>query len=245
MEALSKQGLLRKKLKTRTITLNSVAEFFASAIFSVMYFIFISRYLSDAFSFNYIMLSFAIGLSFFAAIYIPFHTYRIHIIPFISLITALRKRKPEILLHKIPAQIFGSFVGILIFNVINAKTTQVRIEEFQLIYVEDKLLFVLINALTAVLLCYAFYLIRVLFNARQLTGTIYLSLFYGVLFSISALFANVSSLNPFGYFFYDLLGDCIMCKQSLIETLAIHFLIPVAAVLLLLFYIKPKTIAQR
>lgn len=130
MSASQKTQLLKKRLKTRTIVLNTIAEFIASTIFSLLYFVFISRYLAEEYDINYIMLSFGIGLAFFAAIYIPFHTYRIHIIPFITLITALRKRKPIILLHKIPAQFLGAFLGVILFNVINAHTTRVNIEIF-------------------------------------------------------------------------------------------------------------------
>ena len=92
----SKRQILKNKLKSRTVFLNAIAELIASTIFSALYFIFISRYLSEKFHTDYIMLSFSIGLTFFAAVYIPFHTYRIHIIPFITLITSLRRRNPYI-----------------------------------------------------------------------------------------------------------------------------------------------------
>ncbi|GIK69157.1 MAG: hypothetical protein HND27_02085 [Bacteroidetes bacterium] len=244
MSASQKTQLLKKRLKTRTIVLNTIAEFIASTIFSLLYFVFISRYLAEEYDINYIMLSFGIGLAFFAAIYIPFHTYRIHIIPFITLITALRKRKPIILLHKIPAQFLGAFLGVILFNVINAHTTRVNIENFQLIYLNDHLLLIAINSFAAALLCYMFYMIRVLFNSRQLTGTIYLSLFYAALFALTSVFANTSSLNPFGYFFYDLLGQQTINNTSFIEIIATHVLAPITAVALLFFYVKPLALNQ-
>lgn len=235
MSNQTRRGFLREKLKTKTIILNTIAEFIASTIFTALYFIFISRYLSETFHTDYILLSFSIGLAFFAAVYIPFHTYRIHIIPFISLIVALRKKKPIILLHKIPVQILGALAGVLIFNSINSITTKININDFQLIQLSDTWLSLIINALTAAFLCYVFYMIRVLFNSRQLAGTIYLSLFYAALFAIASFFANVSSLNPFGYFFYDLLSGQIMKTQSFLPFISIHVIAPIVAVLLVYF----------
>jgi hypothetical protein len=235
MSNQTRRGFLREKLKTKTIILNTIAEFIASTIFSALYFIFISRYLSETFHTDYILLSFCIGLAFFAAVYIPFHTYRIHIIPFITLVTALRKKKPIILLHKIPVQILGAFTGVLIFNSINSITTKINIDDFQLVKLDDTWLILAINSITAAFLCYVFYMIRVLFNSRQLAGTIYLSLFYAALFAMTSFFANVSSLNPFGYFFYDLLGGQIMKTQSFLPFISIHVVAPIVAVLMVYF----------
>ena len=238
----SKRQVLKNKLKSRTVFLNAIAELIASTIFSALYFIFISRYLSEKFHTDYIMLSFSIGLTFFAAVYIPFHTYRIHIIPFI---TSLRRRNPYILLHKIPAQIIGAFLGVLIFNSINKLTTNVQIENLQLINMGDNALLIFINAASASILCYGFYMIRVLFKSKQLAGTIYLSVFYTVLFAATAFFANTSALNPFGYLFYDLLGNKTIADQSILFVLLNHVVAPIVAVLLIFFYIKPKVLTYR
>lgn len=240
MEAINRRVFLREKLKTKTIILNTIAEFIASTIFSALYFIFISRYLSQGFHTDYILLSFSIGLAFFAAVYIPFHTYRIHIIPFITLVTALRKRKPIILLHKIPVQILGAFVGVVIFNLINSITTKINIEDLQLVQLNSTALIIVINSLTAAFLSYVFYMIRVLFNSRQLAGTIYLSLFYAALFAMTAFFANISALNPFGYFFYDLLGNQIMKNHSFLPFIFNHALLPIAAVIMVYFILIQK-----
>ena len=238
----SKRQVLKNKLKSRTVFLNAIAELIASTIFSALYFIFISRYLSEKFHTDYIMLSFSIGLTFFAAVYIPFHTYRIH---FITLITSLRRRNPYILLHKIPAQIIGAFLGVLIFNSINKLTTNVQIENLQLINMGDNALLIFINAASASILCYGFYMIRVLFKSKQLAGTIYLSVFYTVLFAATAFFANTSALNPFGYLFYDLLGNKTIADQSILFVLLNHVVAPIVAVLLIFFYIKPKVLTYR
>jgi hypothetical protein len=236
---------LRRKLKSKTLFLNTIAEFLAAIIFSALYFIFISRYLSTDFSTDYIALAFSIGLAFFAAVYIPFHTYRIHVIPFISMITALRKRDPMILVYKIPAQLLGSFIGVFIFMTINSRTSMVNVEDFQMIHLKDPMLSTLINTLTAAILCYGFYMIRVLFQAKQLSGTIYLSLYYAVLFSLTAFFSTVSALNPFGYLFYDVLGNKSMLGESFFFILLNHIVAPLVGVALLFFYIKPKVLVQK
>lgn len=244
IENESRHRHLRKRSKVKTIVLNTIAEFLAAIIFSALYFIFISRYIADAFSMDYISLSFAIGLVFFAAIYIPFHTYRIHVIPFISLISAMRKRDPMILVYKVPVQIIGSLVGVLIFNTLNSHTTQVNIEDYQLINLSDQKLAILINSITAVALCYGYYMIRILFQAKELSGTIYLSLYFTVLFALTSVFSTVSALNPFGYLFYDLLGNKTILNQQFLFVLISHVLAPIVSVLLLFFYIKPKVFVQ-
>ena len=241
----SRHDELRRKLKRKTLFLNTIAEFLAAIIFSALYFIFISRYLSDDFGKDYIELSFSVGLAFFAAIYIPFHTYRIHVIPFISLITALRKRDPMILVYKIPAQLLGSYIGVLIFNAINNSAAAVNIEDFQMINLLDPKLSIFVNTLTAAILCYGFYMIRVLFQAKQLSGTIYLSLYYAVLFSLTAFFSTVSALNPFGYLMYDLTENHSMYDQAFLFLLFNHIVMPMAGVALLFLYIKPKVLVQK
>lgn len=240
-----KQVTLRRKLKSKTLLLNTLAELIASTIFSALYFIFISRYLHESFHKDYIMLSFSIGLAFFAAIYIPFHTYRIHVVPFITLIASLRRKNPAILLHKIPAQIVGAFAGVVIFNSVNNRTTQIAIENFQMINLTDNALLVLINTLTAGLLCYGFYMIRFLFKSKRLIGTVYLSLFFSVLFACTAFFSDVSALNPFGYLFYDLLGSQTIKEHSILFILINHIIAPIVGVLLIFFYIKPKVLSYK
>lgn len=244
IENESRHRFLRKRLKTKTILLNTLAEFLSAIIFSSLYFIFISRYIADAFNMDYISLSFAIGLVFFGAVYIPFHTYRIHVIPFISLISALRKKDPMILVYKIPVQIVGSFVGVLIFNSLNNQTTQVAIEDFQIINFTDPKLSILINTLTAAVLCYGYYLIRILFQAKQLSGTIYLSLYFAVVFALTSVFSTVSALNPFGYLFYDLLGNQTIKNYDFLFVIINHFLAPIVGVMLVFFYIRPKVLVQ-
>ena len=241
----TRHDVLRRKLKNKTLVFNTIAEFLAAIIFTALYFIFISRYLSPEFGSDYIGLSFSIGLAFFAAIYIPFHTYRIHVNPFISMITALRKRDPMILVYKIPAQLLGSFIGVLIFNAINNSASIVNIEDFQMLKLEDPKLAVFINTLTAAILCYGFYMIRVLFLAKQLSGTIYLSLYYAVLFSLTAFFSTVSALNPFGYLFYDLTENQRVFDHSFLFILFNHIIMPMAGVALLFLYVKPKVLIQK
>ncbi|MEX2596152.1 MAG: hypothetical protein WEC59_04410 [Salibacteraceae bacterium] len=235
----------RQRLKGKTVILNALAELFASMIFSLLYFIFISRYLDASFATDYVMLSFSIGLAFFAAIYIPFHTYRIHIIPFITFFVALRKQNFSLLLHKIPAQMLGTILGVSVFNAINSQTKNIAIENLQMMSQLDPGLLIFINALVAALLCYGFYTIRVLFKAKQLSGTINLSLFYVVLFATTSYFSSVSSLNPFGYLFYDLLGGQTIRTTDFLFLFLNHFAAPLISVVLLYFYVRPKPIPYK
>jgi len=160
------------------------------------------------------------------------------------LISAMRKKDPMILVHKIPAQILGSLVGVIIFNNLNNQTTQVAIEDFQLVHFTDAKLSILINTITAAVLCYGYYLIRILFQVKQLAGTIYLSLYFAVIFALTSVFSTVSALNPFGYLFYDLLGNQTIKNYDFLFVLINHIVAPIVGVSLLFFYIRPKVLVQ-
>jgi hypothetical protein len=86
-------------------------------------------------------------------------------------------------------------------------------------------------------------MIRVLFKSKQLVGTIYLSLFFSVLFAATSFLTNTSSLNPFGYLFYDLLGNQTIKEQSFSFIFINHIIAPIVGVLLIFYYIKPKVLS--
>lgn len=231
-------SITRFSLRRRTILLNILAEFSASVLFSLLYFIFISRYISETFNLNYIMLSYAVGLSYFAAVYIPFHTYRIHIIPFISIINALRKKQWRVLWHKIPAQALGASLGVFLFNIVNEGTTQVKIEEIQLFKPNEPYLIALMNAFLAGIICYGFYLIRIMFKAKRLSGTLLLGLLISVLYFLTGTVAGISALNPFGYLFYDLLGERNILNEPFHYTVFVHVIAPITVTILVFYKLR-------
>ena len=231
-------AVLKGKIKTRTIVLNILAEFIASILFSILYFIFISRYISPNFSIDFITLSYGVGLAYFAAVYIPFHTFRIHVIPFITIISALRKKQLKFFWYKIPAQIFGGLIGVLLFNFINQETTQVNIYDLHKIHYANPWMMAFVNFVTAGILCYGFFIIRVFFRKRKVSGTILMGLLITVIFSLTGLMSNVSALNPFGLMFYDILTEKTLYLHPWYFSLLIHVVAPLFATLLVYYRLK-------
>ncbi|MEX1001032.1 MAG: aquaporin [Crocinitomicaceae bacterium] len=228
---------LFNKRKTRTIVLNTIAEFAASVIFSLLFFIFISRHLSDSFQLYFITLSFAIGLSYFVSVYIPFYTYRIHIIPFISVLRALQKKNFSLIIYKVPAQIVGAFVGVILFQQVNIFTTNVDIRSIKSTSLESPEFSAFLNFLLTVILCYGFYIIRIIFKKRTTNGTVFMGLLIAVLFAFSGSIQGLSFLNPFGYLAAECLHYPIEIK-SVWNLLLIHLIAPLIATFLAYYFIN-------
>lgn len=221
--------------------MNIMAEFFASLLFTLLYFIFISRHLSPDFNLNYVMLSYTIGLAFFASVFVPFYTYRINIIPFVSVVNAIRKKQWIILVYKIPAQISGALIGVVAFIFINEATTQTEIFDLYKFTAKDPLMIAAINGIIAGILCYGFYVIRILFKFKSVIGTVILGFLVTTLFFISHFFHGVSALNPFGLLFYDLLSsDSVSLVYSWYYWILIHIISPAFFSIAAFFYLKGR-----
>lgn len=219
---------LFKDPRQRTIALNILAEFSASIIYTLLYLVFIARFVSEAYDMTYVSLALAIGLAFFAAIFIPLHTYRIHILPFLSVINALRKRQKRILWHKIPAQIVGAAVGAGLFHLVNRLTTSVRIADLYHYPISDPWLAATINSAVVGLMCYTFYLVRVMHRQQSMTGTVLLGLFVSVFFAFSGRVGDLSALNPFGLLFHALFSGEQLSAHGLGWITVIHVIAPLA-----------------
>ena len=210
----------------RTIFLNILAEFIGSTIYSCLFFIFMSRYISPDFRTGEFLLAMNIAVSFLVAIYIPFHTYRIHILPFVSILAALRKRQIRIIFHKVPAQFVGAFIGVAIFLFINEKTTAINLVSLKTQTLSTSTT-ALINGLLAGIICSSFYIVRVFFKAKAITGTMVLSIIVGVLFYFTFMISDVTALNPFGWFIYDLVDKTNYFDRKWMSELLIHLISPV------------------
>ncbi|MDX1651111.1 MAG: hypothetical protein R3277_01380 [Brumimicrobium sp.] len=228
---------LFNKRKTRTIFLNTIAEFAASVIFSLLFFIFISRYISEDFGFDFITLSFAIGLSYFVSVYIPFYTYRIHIIPFITVLRALQKKNFSLIIYKVPAQILGALAGVGLFTAVNSFTTEVNVNIVNKTSIDNIYFLSLLNFLLTAVLCYGFYVIRIIFRKRSINGTIFLGLLITILFAFSGGIQGLTFLNPFGYLAVEVFRLAFN-PIAVLDFILLHILSPLLATLLSYYFIN-------
>jgi hypothetical protein len=231
----------RLRYKRRVRVLNFFAELIGSALFSLLFFVFISRYLSSNFDLDIVLLGLLIGASYFAAVYIPFHTYRIHIIPFISIIRSLQKGKLEIILYKIPAQMIGAFIGTLIYHEFSMMAgEQVVFEEMWSYKVGNSYDLMLFNALTVFVLCYLFYIIQLLFKNMGFMSTFFYALVIQVVFIFTCQVSEISAINIFGYLSLYIIEGNPGFSHSLLGSILIHVLIPSFIALLIYYYIRDR-----
>jgi len=222
----------------RTIVLNMLAEFIGSAIYSTLYIVLIGRFVSSVHEMGYVALAYGIGLSYFAAVYIPFHTYRIHILPFITLITAFRKRQWRLIWHKIPAQMLGAMVGVLVFLGLDGMLPFGDYSRFATLAISEPLHVGVLNGLAAAVICYVFYLVRNVFKQRAVMGTALLSLLIASLYLLTGSVQGVSALNPFGMLSLELLGGGFPSQSGVFLLLLVHVLPPVAMTAIAFYLVK-------
>jgi glycerol uptake facilitator-like aquaporin len=228
----------RKRSPQRTIALNVLAELSASGIYSLLFFIFVGRHISPSYDLSFIVLSFAIGLSYFAGVFIPFHTYRIAIIPFISITNAIRKRQWRVIWHKLPAQFLGAFIGAWIFHRLNTLVYSGDLRAMQTFQLNDPWLLAFVNGAAAAMLCYAFYIIRFLFKERRSIGTILLSMVMATLFLLTGKFVGMSALNPFGLFSYQLISGTPLFQGPWYMLLLTHVVFPVSLSVMAFYLVR-------
>lgn len=222
----------------RTIALNMLAEFSGAGIFTALYFIFIGRNLADGYDMSYLALTYAIGLAFFAGVFIPFHTYRIHILPYLTIITALRKGQWRVLWHKIPAQIAGAFAGVYIFHRFDSITSMGHYPDLLTVQISDPFLLAALNGMVAAVMCYAFFVIRILFKQRRSSGTIFIALLIASLFLVTGRIAGISALNPFGQLAYQIvIGEQVFQGGGLMLMLT-HIILPVSLSVVAFYFVR-------
>ena len=236
----------RAKVRRKIRVVNFLAELIGATIFSLLYFVFISRYLNPAYDLDLISLGFMIGAAYFAAVYIPFHTYRIHIIPFISIIRALQKRKPQIIYYKIPAQFIGAFLGTFVYLKFTALTGNpvliADMWDFEIVHLSDVIFF---NTLTVFVLCYLFYVIQLLFKNMGFMSTFFYALVIQVVFIFTGHVAEISSLNVFGYFSIYILEGNPGFTYGMVLNFIIHFFVPSIVAYLIYFYIRDRYVEKQ
>jgi len=220
--------LSERRTADRTIVLNMLAEFIGSAIYSTLYFVLIGRFVSTVHELGYVALAYGIGLSYFAAVYIPFHTYRIHILPFITVMTALRKRQWRLIWHKVPAQMLGAMTGVLVFLGLDGVLPFGDYSRFATLAISEPLHVAVLNGLAAAVICYVFYLVRNVFKQRTGMGTALLSMLIASLYLLTGSVQGVSVLNPFGILALELLGGGASYQSGFFLLILVHAVLPVA-----------------
>ena len=235
------ENMKRISQKYKVLAIHIMGEFIGSTLFSLMYFMFIARYLDSEFEFSFTVLAFFIGAAYFVSVYIPFHTYRIHIIPFISIIRALQKKKWRIIYNKIPAQIIGAFAGTALFKefmtLMNSEVDIMDMWSYRLEQPSDILFF---NLLVVFVLCYAFYILQLLFKSLNFTSTFFFALVVQALFIFTWQVSEITALNVFGYLSLIMLEGDFDFLTNVFWTIVIHLVSPSLLAIGIFYYIRDR-----
>lgn len=212
---------MKKKQKRSTLAI-FLSELFASGIFSLMFFVFASRFASDNFDMSHLDFAYVIGAGYLVAIFVSSYHFSAHILPVYTVVEAVLKNNFKIILVRIPAQILGTIIALLIFkglhSAILVQGTMEDLIGFKQFELNDPYLLVLIQGAIILTMSYLYHIIKNIFGLRQFTGGVLLGLLLTTIFAISGQIQGIYVANPFGYLFYTLLSpDELVGGQAMID----------------------------
>lgn len=183
-------------------------ELFASFLFSLLFLIFIYRFISPEYDISYAELSFYVGLGFLAAMFTPSFRYIVDVIPLITLIKLFESGFSWRRLLHIPFQLLGAYFAVQIFLMLNecCLSNIGEVYHFNTIRysIESPWVTGFANGIIVAIIYYIYYIIRYVFREVEFSGTLFLSILIMLLFFASGWIANTSVINPFALFFYGL-----------------------------------------
>lgn len=227
-----------KENKQKIVLINLTAELTGSLIYSFLFFLFLHRYNYNFYDLSYLHLSFAIGLSYFASIYLPFSTYRIHVFPIVTIVSAFARRNYNIIIKRVPMQLLGAFLGIFLFKIfVNFSSELPSVDQFYIAENTSILKVFLLNMVFTMAIVFLYSYIRFYSREEHAFGFLLIAIMIVVLFLLNGSLYGLSTLNPFGFLFYSLLETNILNVGNLILNLLIHFFSPIfgASAVILLF----------
>lgn len=223
-----------------------IGEFIGAFLFSLLFFVFVYRYTSGDYNMSYAELSFYVGLALLASGFTPTLKYVVDVIPVITIIKLLEEGFTWKRFAHIPIQFIGSALSIWVFFLLNTEllSNLTLKADFQALRfpVSDVWIAALLNGITAGVLYYLFYIVRYVFKEVEFSGTLLNSSVWCLLFFSTAWLENISSLNPFGLLWYELLSedDFIITGDALL----IHVASPLFFLTLSKFYINVNLVKE-
>lgn len=230
----------------RSVLPRYAGEFTGSFLFSLLFFIFVYRYVSGDYNMSFSELSFYVGLAFLVSMFTPSYRYVVDVIPLITLIKLLEEGFTWKRFAHLPIQFAGSLLSIWVFLKLNACC----LSNLNVIYdfhdfrypVDDLLLNAFFNGLIVAVLYYLYYIVRYVFREREFSGTLFTSTVVCVLFFSTAWLDNISMLNPFGLLSYELFADETLHISA--EQIFIHIVSPALFLLLSKLYININLVRE-
>jgi glycerol uptake facilitator-like aquaporin len=135
-------------------------------------------------------------------------------------------------------QILGAMVGVLLYQYINDFMTKTDIQSIKNIGVSSIEFVAFLNFLFTAILCYGFYIIRIIFKKRSTNGTIFLGLLITILFALSGSIQGLTFLNPFGYLFSEIFNFSNAFNINIWEFSLIHIIAPLLATFSAYYFIN-------
>jgi hypothetical protein len=112
---------------------------------------------------------------------------------------------------RVPAQIIGTILALLLFNGLqSAILVQGTMEDligFKQFELNDPYFLVLIQGGLILTMSYLYHIVKNIFGLRKFTGGLLLALLLTTIFAITGQIEGIYVANPFGYLFYTLFNS--------------------------------------
>ncbi|MFZ6051463.1 hypothetical protein [Halocola ammonii] len=237
--------------KKRSVLSVFLSELFAAGVFSMMFFIFASRFASPNFEMTHLDFAYIIGAGYLVAVFVSSYHFSAHILPIYSIVEAVIKSNPKIVLVRVPAQIIGTIIALLVFNglqsAILVQGTMEGLIGFKQYQLNDPYLLIFIQGGLILTMSYLYHIVKNIFGLRKFTGGLLLGLLLTTIFAVTGQIEGIFIANPFGYLFYtifntDYLSNPLQAEdwKNLIVVVLLFALVPLLVKLRSLEMLRSK-----
>jgi hypothetical protein len=173
-----------------------LAEFVASLMFSMAYFILLGRTQSEHFGLNILELSALIAFIYVIAVFVSSYKFESDLFPFYSLLRCFFEKSLTPLWLNIPAQLLGTGAGLGVYLIM--KTTLLTlspmadIDAITMFEITSNSMRGLTIAVMVFILTYSMIIIRKLFRLNGMTGTLVIAILVFVLSAVTLPVEQVS-----------------------------------------------------
>jgi len=194
---------MSKNASIKPVALILLSEVGASFLYSLIFFVFVARFISGNYNISYDQLSLILAAGFMAATYIGSHKYAVDVLPFITLIKLLEEGFSLLRILHFPAQILGTAMAYLGFLSLNNAVFGIEPQNYNLPAFQQELfnpnLVLLFNGAGVALFYFVYSIIRYRFRLNRFIGLLFTTLLLATLIFTSIRIEGLTFTNPIGF----------------------------------------------
>lgn len=177
-----------------------LSELAGGIIFSLFYFVVLSRLQSDEYSINLLQFTGLVSLIYLVSVFLTSYDYRADIIPVVSILRCFLESSLKPLYINVAAQLVGNTLGFLLYLLIQSlifTKTNIAEIEYGVFALDNKIIRGMLYVAMLGVLCYWYFIIRYAFSLTRLTGIFLISLIVYVILSLTYTITILSVVNPY------------------------------------------------